>query len=410
LPNRTATTAGIFIALSGMAAAYPDSIQSAALRAPSESFPISTLSKNQAEPYRLGNNSTQPAGPHPDAKTRRAEEGLRAHPDYAGAWVSGDEIHVAFAKNKRTPSLQPPHPKIKFEVASYTFNELVSVQDSILAHMEDFRKKGIAILTTGIDPQYNYVYVGVQSGVQHAAEVFANDYGERVRVEASLPVSPADQGLDSSPYTAGSLIYTEAADMNHLCSSGPPINMYNQRFMLTAAHCIKLYGQAWIGASYKNAFIGRANWRHVRIDAAVVTGPAHSSAWMATYSWQYLPDAPYTALRNDNLCISGATTGTNCSGYVDKVNASAYYEVDPGVFTVQSGLTYLKSNSNFVGQGDSGGPAWIYSPSKSFAGMGVAFQKTGTCLGLYTGTVDCGNAAFVVPYQTLLSAFGGSWG
>lgn len=60
--------------------------------------------------------------------------------------------------NRRTPRLNSrSHP--------YTFNELVSVQDSILAHMEDFRKKGIAILTTGIDPQYNYVYVGVQSGV-----------------------------------------------------------------------------------------------------------------------------------------------------------------------------------------------------------------------------------------------------
>lgn len=202
--------------------------------------------------------------------------------DFAGAWIDQTAGGRAFFLVKRgsdgVDELRrrlPTGVDIEIRLGDRSWDELVALQDAILAEQERLIASGIPILTTGIHTPSNSVLVGLETHDPQHAEELDRLFGPGLTYREHGPIR-----LDTCPWTdclpAKGGLYITSSQQGNKCTSGFMVKATsgstNYHALVTAGHCFYAGG-------INDPGIGD-DWTHyTNASGFVKLGDAERSTW-----------------------------------------------------------------------------------------------------------------------------------
>lgn len=365
------------VATQGTAAAALPTIRSA-----TSDPDISLPTKSPGPPVTLPDPTT-------DEETRANEESnaiaaiVSNMPGFGGIWVDeGGITHVAVQHGKAgdfaTALEERPKGEHVLEEVDFSYNDLVSRRNSISEQIRTLKTQGLDLLEWGPDEKNNAVWISLRNYTDEKADSARKLLGQDIIVKPATVTGDENDLFsrtdDWQPYSAG-IFLGDFIDPYPFCSSGMPIVIRGNRYLVSAAHCYDpaLGGQFPSDVNNGGTNIGRSNWADFSspngVDAAVITAPGSFTLYRTETSFVSIDTVPWNSLVGQTICAGGAFSGERCALPVIAVNyCSSYYpdRITCGVSTAG------KDGGEAAGHGDSGGPMYILSPSRRISGIIVA--------------------------------------
>jgi hypothetical protein len=315
---------------------------------------------------------------------------------FAGIEVSPSKLGVTVYWHGRLPasvtertmvSAQANGVKLQFLSAPYSLAQLLALRNAIIRSPGYF-KSGISFIA--IYPQATGLFIGLANGDSSRARSLSPiatttipiTYSDQGRV---LPLSVPGRYKDTPPFKGGAIIwaYTPLAPPYNVaeCSSGFGMHFANSAkefFILTAAHCMqegKLGTQPFW--TYANGLkVGQTfSWSPYNDSVDIATsvgvkgaGGSHQMylgpASLTSASSQTLTNVVGTTdvLDGDDVYTSGAFSGTRGPAVVLSTEVTWDLTTTDGVgYDAFGAIASTAKHTEIAGQGDSGGPVFVYA-------------------------------------------------
>lgn len=321
---------------------------------------------------------TPPAQIHANQVSEDIQNLVAKSPGYGGLWVDKTGLtHVAVTPSEATRVNAILNDRFKndfvLEQRAVTYRQLEARRDRVNQLMPALRSAGLDLLEWGPDEVHGTLWVSLKHYSPDKATRVRQMLGDDVIVEQAMAGGADDmysRTSDWSPYSAGIYLSTDMS----MCSSGMPILVGGNRYLVTAGHCHDPnLGTPFPADVYNGgAKIGRANWADFSgggIDAAIVTAAGSLTLYRTETAYVATGGAPWNSAVGQTICSGGAFTGERCALPVIKVNYCASYYPNRTTCGVS---TAGAPGAEAAGHGDSGGPMYIVSPSVRISGIIVA--------------------------------------
>lgn len=290
-------------------------------------------------------------------------------------------------------SLGIPASDVTFILTPTTIMQQDALHKTVIADSQAIRASGVDLVGWGPVTQTGEEQLRVVNPTASQIASLQQKFGphiEIVNVSASSEPITTDRQNDSAPWNGGDFISNGSSD----CTSGIPVNNPNNTYyIITASHCFSLNQSIY----NESATIPLGTGNYMGVVSNVAGGTGGLDAELVNMSSSNLlytgPTATLGTSRSAisgsestptgyQICDDGAFEGEYCSATVVLTNQCQYF--DNGVYDFCGLSESTSSNSQFVGQGDSGGPVFLFS--------GTSLLVTGTITGEGGGTsATCGN-------------------
>jgi hypothetical protein len=282
---------------------------------------------------------------------------------------------------------------VRFKSAPYAEAQLISLQNAITSSPE-FMSSGISSL--GFYPQATGLFVNVDSQAD-LAKARSLPALAHTPIAVQYAVSPATQlslpgrYKDTPPFLGGIFLDTAYANASYQCSSGFGMHYANNKggpyFVLTAGHCaaqselVRQRFSVWgNGNKVGVSFYFQANDDTVSLYTPTPYGEKGAGGGAEIYvgntsktSVKGQATAPVrgaaTVVPGDLVNTSGAFSGERTGISVTSTEVRWVGETPDGITYLVFGAEAAKKNhSNAAGQGDSGGPVYVFYNGKNDKG------------------------------------------
>jgi hypothetical protein len=315
---------------------------------------------------------------------------------YGGIFLTNDASHIdvyltrldSETEQQMLQALSLPSGEVSFLLTPTTEAEQAAVQGRVTADYPSLRADGIDLVAWTPDVRTGDEDLTVIDPTEAQITSLEQEYGPNVAVDAISPdAAPTldDRYNDTPPWNGGDFI----SDGNADCTSGIPVhNPGGAYYMLDASHCYSLgeniYNESAhipLGTGNYMGFVSNVAGGYGGIDAELI---AMSSSDLLYTGWTLNPArsaiSGYTGSpAGEQVCDDGAFEGEYCGMVVSSGGCAGFPNGD--VFCHLLGAT--GTNSNDVGEGDSGGPVFTFS--------GSSLLVVGTITGGYGPEVTCGD-------------------
>lgn len=300
-------------------------------------------------------------------------------------------------------------PRVRLVEAGNTLRRLEDLRARMLEQREDLERTGTLVTSFGVDDASNRLVIGLQSndGRSRSAVLssLSADAGE-VSFEQQDIVPPAvDRFTDVAPFNAGDRIWDE----NWLVAYPPPAGSCSSGFgvhaattlvdyLLTAAHCSRIPGQAgffWNGPNSNPRRTGMGfstgvNFGTNQWDTQLIQAESSTITWTATANRSYITAAYIPVVNDGNRVINeGATSipwqsGSMTVNGVNFCQVIGPYEVWGNVNICHLWRAVPPTGNCATQGGDSGGPIVSYS---GYGPLAIGQVVAGTCSSVYFHSV-----------------------
>lgn len=309
---------------------------------------------------------------------------------FAGLQAAGDVLQLWWKGTAVPASIQAVATKspVKVEVkaAQYSKKELKSASTQLMK--SDGIKNGGQVHAVKLPFDGSGLTAVVGPG---DSKVLAARVGVPVQVVAEKMLD-LEWGRcdDSAPWYGGNAIYNQSVAGNgsgcpglpgrvYHCSTSFGVTFNGREYLLTAGHCggpMEYFGNTNLSTT---GAVGRAAAEHVGHDLMIVTADATGRIWdggaaqqgyskaIAGWVWSY---------GGQDLCHSGATTGTRCAHKVDSAYTTLCGTDIHGPAECYDDLISAKGGDPTAG-GDSGG-AWFAPADASWSKLVAVGSHTGS--------------------------------
>jgi hypothetical protein len=303
---------------------------------------------------------------------RRTEEA-----SFAGVALTNKSSQVVVYLTRLEPAVETairaiiPSRNLDFQQRAVSEVVQQRLHASVLADAPSLAHSGIKVGLFGPDPATGREKVSVLGGTAQQLQLLSAKYGsnaEIVALPASYRAVPDGSRIgDTAPWNGGDFI----SDGNEDCTSGIPVhNAAGQYFLVTAAHCFALNATVYnysssipLGSKVTIGKVAAQDLRASKYDAELVYSGARTSALTftgptaTTSTNKFVTAGP--ARVGSTVCTSGAFEGEHCLGVIS-VNSCVAPAITGLPRTVCGEDYYYSSNSQSIGQGDSGAPVYEY--------------------------------------------------
>ena len=319
-----------------------------------------------------------------DGQTATADRLARELGDRSGgAWIdrrTGElVVNIVDDRDAATVAAAGARP----DIVEFSLSEL----DALRARFDEVASSGDTgrVDSWYVDVMANRFVVTVIEGDDDPATSrlleFVREAGDMATVQPSDGAKPQLGGLN---VYAGTAINNASGG----CSAGfAAKDVYNNRYMITAAHCVWTDANVKIGATH----FGQRSYYNATFDEAAVLN------WYTWYwfqqpkVWQYNGNLTKTVVGvsqapvNSVVCKSGMTTGWTC-GTIQQYGVNAFPVLFPDN-TIKWLAGMVKTNMCFK-KGDSGGPVMAGNWAQGTMSSGTMYAANGAPW--VSGPVYCG--------------------
>ena len=341
-------------------------------------------------------------------------------PGFAGLWVDqGGRVHVRFtpgAGPEPSAAVRKLSPDIDVAAtARYSYDELVAKRDTVTATVASLRNSGIEVVDWGPVEANNSLEVSVKTLTPEAILTLRQLFGTETVVTEAAETGPdplfSTRWADNSPYAAGIELNNGSGDGSESCTSGMGLYFNGAWRLVTAGHCFD--SPAIVGAKVYNGstYIGTKNWKDTAAsgtDTAIVTAPGSAYLYRTDTTYYANSHTPWNSSVGQTVCMGGAYSGEVC---VLKVIATNYCSsILPERIICGIATAGREDGAAGAGHGDSGGPAYITSPSLSIAGtiVGAASAQFVCPRNSEGGTRTCSTYVRYQMINSILTRWSGS--
>jgi hypothetical protein len=270
--------------------------------------------------------------------------------------------------------------------AAYSLAELEARAEPIRTEMD---AETSAIQTLSIPVDGSGVVVGTADGTEPTSSI-VNDPSSSVPVAVVKADSTATMagpstrtndgwnGTKPSSFAGGGMILGAVPGTTNLskCTAGFGVTNGSEEFLLTASHC-GYPNQTWQNGN-RSRTIGKVSHEWVSRDLMLIRTDANRFMWdggATSGSFTKTVTGWRKAYVGQQVCLSGATTGTHCGWKNTRDLAADFCSSKPDVYSGKKecyhDLIVARSSTLKGGPGDSGGPIFVTDGGPTVQAVGT---------------------------------------